>query len=108
MGLSEDELSKTTLMTCPLRAVPNSFKARSDRAAEPGGIISDPGNPDFLKVASRVLAELVDEDSEAPRRVTEAASDLGTGGPLNEEGAAGLVLAVGGVGGFEEDLGKVR
>jgi len=60
------------------------------------------------EVASRVLAELVDEDPEAPRRVTEAASDLGTGGTLNEEGAEGLVLAVGGVGGFEEDLGKVR
>ena len=38
------------------------------------------------EVASRVLAELVDEDSEAPRRVTEAASDLGTGNPFNEEG----------------------
>jgi len=60
------------------------------------------------EVASRVLAELVDEDSEAPRRVTEAASDLGTGNPFNEEGAEGLVLAVGGVGGFEEDHGKVR
>ncbi len=60
------------------------------------------------EVASRVLAELVDEDSEAPRRVTVAASDLGTGNPCNEEGAEGLVLAVGGVGGFEEDLGKVR
>ena len=39
----------------------------------------------------------VDEDTEAPRRVTEAASDLGTGASLNEEGAEGLVLAVGGV-----------
>ena len=60
------------------------------------------------EVASRVLAELVDEDSEGPRRVTEAASDLGSGNPFNEEGAEGLVLAVGGFGGFEEDLGKVR
>jgi hypothetical protein len=59
------------------------------------------------EVASRVLAELMDEDSEAPRCVTEAASDLGTGEPLNEEGAEGLVLALGGVGGFEEDLRKV-
>jgi hypothetical protein len=50
----------------------------------------------------------VDEDSEAPRRVTEAASDLGTGASLNEEGAEGLVLAVGGVSGLDEDLGKVR
>jgi len=47
-------------------------------------------------------------DAEAPWRVTEAASDLGTGGPLNEEGAEGLILAVGGVGGFDEDPGEVR
>ena len=60
------------------------------------------------EVASRVLAELVDENSEAPWGVTEAASDLGTGDPLHEEGAEGLVLAVGGVGRNEEDLGKVR
>jgi hypothetical protein len=50
----------------------------------------------------------VEEDTEAPRRVIEAASDLDTGASLNEEGAEGLVLAVGGVGGFDEDLGKVR
>ena len=58
------------------------------------------------EVASRVLAELVDEDSEAPRGVTKAASDLGTGDSLDEKGAEGLVLAVGGVGGFEEDVRK--
>ena len=39
------------------------------------------------EVTSRVLAKLMDKDSEAPRRVTEAASDLGTGGPVNEERA---------------------
>ena len=60
------------------------------------------------EVTSRVLAELMDEDSEAPRRVTEVASDLSTGGAVNEEGAECLVLAVGGIGGFEENLGKVR
>ena len=38
------------------------------------------------EVTSRVLAELVDEDSEAPWGVTEAASDLGAGDPRNEEG----------------------
>jgi hypothetical protein len=37
------------------------------------------------EVASRVLAELVDEDSEAPRRVTEAASDLGMGVPSTKK-----------------------
>ncbi len=60
------------------------------------------------EVASRVMTELVDEDSKAPRCVTKAASDLSTGRSLNEEGAKSLILAVGGVGGFEEDLGKVR
>ena len=45
----------------------------------------------------------VDEDTEAPRLVTEAASDLGTGASLNEEGAEGFVLAVGGRLGFEEE-----
>ena len=58
------------------------------------------------EVASRILAELVDEDSEAPRGVTEAASDLGTGGSINEEGAEGLVLAVGGVGWVQGRLGR--
>ena len=53
------------------------------------------------------LAELVDEDAEAPRGVTEAASGLGTGVPLDEESRRGLVLPVGGVGGFEEDPGEV-
>jgi hypothetical protein len=60
------------------------------------------------EVSLRIPAELVDEDSEAPRSVTEASSDLGTGYPINEEGAESLVLAVDGVGGFKEDLRKVR
>jgi hypothetical protein len=47
---------------------------------------------------------LVDEDSEAPRGVAEAARDLGAGGSINEEGAEGLVLAVDGIGWFKEDL----
>ena len=60
------------------------------------------------EVASGTLAELVDEDAEAARGVTEAASDLGAGETIDEESAEGLVLAVGGVGGFEEDPGEVR
>ena len=60
------------------------------------------------EVASGTLAELVDEDAEAPRGVTEAASHLDAGETVDEEGAEGLVLAMGGVGGFEEDLGEVR
>jgi hypothetical protein len=60
------------------------------------------------EVASGTLAELVDEDAEAPRGVTEAASHFDAGETVDEEGAEGLVLAMGGVGGFEEDLGEVR
>jgi hypothetical protein len=47
---------------------------------------------------------VVGENTETPRGVTEAASNLGTGKPLDEEGAEGLVLAVGGIAGFEEYL----
>ena len=60
------------------------------------------------EVASGTLAELVDEDAEAPRGVAEAASHLDAGETVDEEGAKGLVLVMGGVGGFEEDLGEVR
>ncbi len=45
---------------------------------------------------------------ELPRGVTEVASHLDAGETVDEEGAEGLVLAMGGVGGFEEDLGEVR
>ena len=217
--------SKTTLMTWPWRAVPKSFKAKSDRMAQPAGIISDPGKPALTEdaiegdrgqhrqeeeqaaefgperrglkvelpdigdigrgrpragwtfvvgpawqasesfvledlcdgdrtegvslvgqiaadvvdrevlfaqgddaiaegiglgcglgslgrceeeVASGILAELMDEDAEAARGVTEAASGLGAGKAIDEEGAEGLVLTVGGVGGLEEDPGEVR
>ena len=50
----------------------------------------------------------MDEDSEAPWGVTEATSGLGAGEAIDEEGAEGFVLAVGGVGGLEEDPGEVR
>ena len=50
----------------------------------------------------------VDEDTEAPRRVSEAASDLGTGLPSTKKAAESLVLAVGGVSGFDKDLENVR
>ena len=60
------------------------------------------------EIASGILAKLVDEDAEAAWGVTEAASGLGTGNAVDEKGAEGLVLAVRGVGGFEESAGKVR
>ena len=49
----------------------------------------------------------MDEDTEATWGVTEATSDLGAGNLVDEEGSQGLVLAMGGVGGFEEDPGEV-
>ena len=60
------------------------------------------------EVASGILAELVDEDSEAPWGVTEAMSGLGDGEAIDEEGAEGFVLTVGCVGGLEEETGDVR
>ena len=60
------------------------------------------------EVASGILAELVDEDAEAPWGVPEATSGLDAGEAIDEEGAEGFVLAVGGVGGFEEEMGEVR
>ena len=59
------------------------------------------------EVASGILAELMDEDAEAPRRIAEVASGLVTGQSVDEVGSEGLVLAMGGVGGFEEDPGEV-
>src|SRR5271157_3101567 len=59
-------LSRTTFMTCPWRAVPNSFKARSDRMAEPGGIISDPGNLDFLRMRSRGIEASIGKKRNRP------------------------------------------
>ena len=55
----------------------------------------------------KVLAELMDQDAEAPRGITEAAGGLITGQPLDEVGAEGFVLTMGGVGRLEEDAGEV-
>ena len=52
-----------------------------------------------------VLAEVVDQDAEAARGIAEAAGGLLGGESVDEEGAQGFVLAVGGVGGLEESLG---
>ena len=59
------------------------------------------------EVPLMVLAELVDQDSEASRGVTKAPSNFGAGGSINKKGAEGLVLAVGGVSWFKEDLRQV-
>jgi hypothetical protein len=58
------------------------------------------------EVAVGLVAELVDEDAEAPRRVAEASGGLGGGEALDEEGAERLVLSMGGVGGLQEAAGQ--
>jgi hypothetical protein len=50
----------------------------------------------------------MDQDAKAAGGVIEAASDFGTGEVVHEEGAEGLVLAVGRAGRFEESPGEVR
>jgi hypothetical protein len=47
----------------------------------------------------------MDKDTEASRGISEALGDFGSGEPIDEEGAQGLVLAVSRVGGLEEDAG---
>ena len=59
------------------------------------------------EVASGILAKLMDEDAEASRGIAEAASGLVAGQSVDEIGTECLVLAMGGVGGFEEDPGEV-
>ncbi len=52
----------------------------------------------------RVVTELVTQNSEGTRGVTEVAGGLVGGEELDEEGAKGLVLAMFGVGGLEEEV----
>jgi hypothetical protein len=54
------------------------------------------------------LAKAVAEHAEAIGGVAEAVGDLGGREALDEIGAQGLVLPVGGVGGYEEDTREVR
>jgi hypothetical protein len=58
--------------------------------------------------AMRIAAELVDEDAEAARRITEAARRLGPREALDEVGPQGLVPPVGGVGRHGEGAGEIR
>jgi len=55
------------------------------------------------ELPTRSMPELMDQNSQAPWGVSEAFGNLGHGESLDEEGAEGLVLAVGGVGGFKEE-----
>ena len=53
-----------------------------------------------------LIAELMDEDPEAPRGVAEPGGGLGRGEAVDEEGPQGLVLPMGGVGGLQEAAGQ--
>ena len=59
------------------------------------------------EVAAGILAKLMDQDAEAPWGIAEAAGGLFTGQSLDEIGTKGLVLTMGGVGGFKEGAGEV-
>ena len=52
------------------------------------------------------VTELVDEDAEAARRVAEASGRLGRREAVDEEGAEGFVLSMGGAGGLQEPAGQ--
>src|SRR5437588_394379 len=113
--------SRTELMTWLCRALPKSFKANSDRQAHAAGTIFDPADvvdgevllsqgddqfPQAFLLAGRsarscgrdeeatlgLVAELMDEDPEAPRCVPESSGCLGRGDTVDEEGPQGFVL----------------
>jgi hypothetical protein len=52
-----------------------------------------------------MLAELMSEDTEASRRISEAAGDFGRREILDEVGPEGFILAVSGIRGFEKQVG---
>src|SRR5262249_36902140 len=56
------------------------------------------------EAAAGGLAELVDQDTEAAVGVAEAFGDFRAGAALDDVGTQGLVLALGGVGRFQEVL----
>jgi hypothetical protein len=49
-----------------------------------------------------LLAELMNQNAEATRRVAEPSGHLGRWGAIYEEGPQGFVLALGGAGGIQE------
>jgi hypothetical protein len=54
-----------------------------------------------------MLAELVGEDTEASRRIPEAAGDFNRREIIDEVGPEGFVLAVSGISGFEKEVGHI-
>ena len=58
------------------------------------------------EVAFGLIAELMDEDPEAPGCVAEPSGGLGRGETVDEEGPQGFVLPMSGVGGLQEAAGQ--
>ena len=54
-----------------------------------------------------ILSKLVNQDAKASGGITKASSGLLGGKLVDEEGAQGLVLAVGGIGGLEKSLAGI-
>ena len=83
--------SSTALMTWPWRAVPKSFRASSERIAQPAGIICEPGKPASRRIRSRGIGGQHRQEEEqaaelgAERRGAEVElpdiGDIGDGGP---------------------------
>jgi len=59
------------------------------------------------EIAAWILAEVVDQDAKASIRVPESFGGLLVAQALDEIGAEGLVLSMGGVGGLEEEGGQI-
>ena len=57
------------------------------------------------KIASRAMAETVDQNAEAAWGIPETSGGLGAGESFDEEGPESLILALVGVGRFEEEPG---
>jgi len=55
----------------------------------------------------RILTKVVNQDAKTTGRVTKAVGHLGPWQPVHEKGTQGFVLAMRGVGGFEEDPTEV-
>ena len=58
------------------------------------------------KLTSRIVAELMDEDTERSGRVAETGGCLGGWNTVDEESSQRLVLTMSGIGGLEEPSGE--
>ena len=109
-------------MTTGLRVMPSLWKGAAD--VVDGEVLLAEGDDmvvDGIRLGSGVwplgggkeeetlgiLAEVVDQDAKASWGVAVAFGDLGPGEFFNEEGTEGFVLAMCGIGGFEENAGEV-